>query len=132
MSDPQAIDWLTKDEILAVHEQVLAAHGGSAGIRDEGLLESALGRPRHLASYGQGDLFDWAAAYAHGIANNPPFVDGNKRTAFVAAALFLESNGWRVVAPEEEVVRMVLGVADKSVPQEAVAQWLGDQTQPVK
>jgi death-on-curing protein len=77
-------------------------------------------------------LFDWAAAYAHGIANNPPFVDGNKRTAFVAAALFLESNGWRVVAPEEEVVRMVLGVADKSVPQEAVAQWLGDQTQPVK
>jgi len=129
MSDPQPIDWLSKDEILAVHEQVLAAHGGSAGIRDEGLLESALGRPRHLAAYGQGDLVDWAAAYAHGIANNHPFIDGNKRTAFVAAALFLECNGWRVVAPEEQVVQMFLGLADKSVSQDAVARWLRDGSQ---
>jgi len=129
MTDPQSIDWLNKDEIIAVHEQVLAAHGGSAGIRDEGLLDSALGRPRHLAAYGQGDLFDWAAAYAHGIANNHPFIDGNKRTAFVAAALFLECNGWRIIAPEEQVVQMMLGLADKSVSQEAAAQWLREGTQ---
>lgn len=119
-----AINWLTKEEILAVHEQVLAAHGGSAGVRDDGLLESALGRPRHLAAYGQGDVIDWASAYAHGIANNHPFLDGNKRTAFVAAALFLECNGHRVIAAEEEVVIMVLGLADKSVSQEALAEWL--------
>ena len=129
MSDPKPIDWLSKDEIVAVHEQVLAAHGGSAGIRDVNLLESALGRPRHLAAYGEGDLFDWAAAYAHGIANNHPFIDGKKRTAFVAAALFLECNGWRVNAPEEEVVAIMVGVADKSVSQEAVAQWLRDRTE---
>ena len=129
MSDPKAIDWLSKVEILAVHEQVLAAHGGSAGIRDQGLLESALGRPRHLAAYGQGDIFDWAAAYAHGIANNHPFIDGNKRTAFVATALFLECNGWHVNAPEEEVVAIMVGVADKSVAQEAIAHWLRDRTE---
>jgi death-on-curing protein len=132
MSNPKAIDWISKEESLAVHEQVLAAHGGSAGIRDEGLLESALGRPRHLAAYGQGDLFDWAAAYAHGIANNHPFIDGNKRTAFVAAALFLECNGWCVIAPEEQVVQIMVGVADKSVSQEAVAQWLRDSTQKIQ
>jgi death on curing protein len=132
MSEPQSIDWLTKDEILAVHEQVLAAHGGSAGIRDEGLLESALGRPRHLSAYGQGDLFDWAAAYAHGIANNHPFIDGNKRTAFVAAALFLECNGWRVVAPEEQVVQMMVGLADKSIAQDAAARWFRDCTKKVE
>ncbi|HYE21628.1 MAG TPA: type II toxin-antitoxin system death-on-curing family toxin [Tepidisphaeraceae bacterium] len=124
------IEWLTKEEILAVHEQVLAAHGGTAGVRDPGLLESALGRPQHLAAYGQGDVIDWAAAYAHGIANNHPFLDGNKRTAFVAAALFLECNGFRVIAAEEEVVLMVLGLADKSISQDAFAEWLRQNVEP--
>jgi len=126
------IDWLTTEEILAVHEEVLAAHGGSAGVRDSGLLESALGRPHNMAAYSQGDLIDWAAAYAHGIANNHPFLDGNKRTAFVATALFLECNGWRITAAEEDVVVMILGLADKSVSHETFTEWLRGNVEAAK
>jgi death-on-curing protein len=120
--------WLTIEEAMAIHERLLEEHGGLAGVRDPALLESALARPRHRFAYGESDLFAVAAAYADGIVNNHPFLDGNKRTGFVAAALFLESNGFRFNAPEEQAVLMTVGLADKSIPAEQYAQWLKDNS----
>jgi death on curing protein len=111
---------------LAIHERLLGDHGGAAGVRDPALLESALARARQHFSHGESDLFTLAAALAHGIANNHPFLDGGKRTAFVMAALFLETNGWYVAAPEEQAVLMTIGLADKSVAAEGYAQWFRD------
>ena len=122
--------WLALLEVLAVHEMLLALHGGAIGIRDRGLLESALGRPQNSWAYERADLFALAAAYADGIANNHPFIDGNKRTAFIAAALFLETNGYEFIAPEEEVVAMTLALADKTLPPKQYARWLQDRSVP--
>jgi death-on-curing protein len=94
------------------------------GIRDEGLLESALHRPRHLLACGAPDLFDLAAAYALGIVNNHPFLDGNKRAGFMAAALFLEYNGETFQAPESDVVLQTLGLAAGAISEKAYAKWL--------
>jgi death-on-curing protein len=116
--------WLSKAGVLAIHSEQLAEHGGSSGIRDEHLLESALARPAQLASYGDPQVAELAAAYAYGIVCNHPFIDGNKRTGFVAAATFLALNGWELVAPESEVVEVVLRVAAGAMPQEELARWL--------
>jgi len=86
--------WVDPTVVLAVHEEQLAEYGGSAGIRDAGLLESALARPKNLAAYGEPDVAELAASYGFGIARNHPFVDGNKRTAFVSVELFLRLNGY--------------------------------------
>jgi death-on-curing protein len=121
--------WLELPVILAIQEELVAEFGGLAGVRDQGLLESALNKPRHLLHYGEPDLFDLAAAYAHGIANNHPFCDGNKRAAFMAAYTFLEANGQHFNAEETQVVIMTLGLADKSVSQSRYAAWLRENCQ---
>ena len=122
--------WLTLSEILAVHEKILALFGGASGIRDNTLLESALARLQNLLVYERTDLFALAAAYADGIVNNHAFIDGNKRTGFLAAALFLEMNGCKFNASNEEVVTMTLGLADKSLSAIEFAKWLRDNSEP--
>src|SRR2546423_14626820 len=103
--------WLRIDVVLAAHDEQLDEHGGGAGLRDRGLLESALARPLNLYSYGEASLAKLAAAYAFGIARNHPFVDGNKRTALVAAEGFLGLNGFDLTADDVDAVRMFLCVA---------------------
>jgi len=104
--------WLRKDVLLAVHDRLLSEHGGSSGIRDEGLLDSALGRPQNPFGYGKPTVFALASAYACGIIKNHPFIDGNKRTGFMAAYLFLGINGCELTATETEVVLKTLAVAE--------------------
>lgn len=103
---------------------MLARFGGLAGIRDRGLLESALNRPKHLFAYGHPDLFELAASYAAGIIKNHPFLDGNKRAGFLAAALFLEVNNMQFTAPEEEVVVFTVGFAAGKIRERQYAAWL--------
>jgi death on curing protein len=116
--------WIDPEVVLAIHEEQLAEHGGSAGIRDTGMLESALARPRNLVAYGDPDVFDLAAAYGFGIARNHPFVDGNKRTAFVCAELFVVLNGYRLVAGDTECVLTMLNLAAGEIDETAFAEWL--------
>ncbi len=128
MNEPR---WLTGPVVLAIHARNLARFGGAGGLRDESLLDSALARPRNLHAYETGDLFALAAAYAAGLVRNHPFVDGNKRTAFVAAALFLRTNGFRLLAPEAEAVVMTLTLASGELPEAGFAAWLRDRTEPL-
>jgi death on curing protein len=116
--------WIDPAVILAVHDEQLAEHGGAAGVRDAGLLESALGRPRNLALHGQPDVCELAASYAFGLARNPPFIDGNKRSAFVACGLFLALNGWRLTAPDADCVMVMLALAAGEVAEPDFAAWL--------
>jgi len=122
--------WLPKDLILAVHNRQLAEHGGAAGVRDEGLLESALARAQNLFAYGESDAAALAAAYAFGIAKNHPFVDGNKRTAYVACELFLAANGYDLSASDEECLAMMLGLAAGEVDEAEFAAWLRENERP--
>lgn len=123
------IVWLEKALILAVHDRQLAEHGGSAGVRDEGLLESALARPQQLRAYGEPapDLADLAAALAYGIARNHPFVDGNKRTAHVSYRTFLALNGAELVATDEEKYVAMLALAEGKLAERDFAAWLRDR-----
>lgn len=121
--------WLPKDLILAVHERQLAEHGGASGVRDEGLLESALARPQNLFAYGESDAAALAGAYAFGIARNHPFTDGNKRTAFVACELFLAANGYDLTASDEECLAMMLSLAASEIDDVEFAAWLRDNVQ---
>jgi death on curing protein len=121
MNEP---NWIELSECLAFHDSLLARFGGLGGIRDEGLLQSALNRPLHLFHYGEPSLFDLAAAYAEGIVNNHPFLDGNKRSGFMAAALSLETNGWSFEAPEEEAVLQTLALAAGEIGAEEYSAWL--------
>jgi len=116
--------WLEQRVIKAVHDRLLGEHGGASGVRDEGLLGSALARPRHIAAYGDPDLHALAAAYASGIVRNHPFVDGNKRTAFMAAYIFLARNGVVLCAAEPEATRAVLALAAGEMTEDAFAAWL--------
>jgi len=118
--------WLKREFIIAVHERLIADHGGSSGLRDAGLLESALARPQHQFNYGKPSLTELAAAYAVGIAKNHAFVDGNKRTAFVAAVVFLERNGLRLNASEAEATIAMLRVAEGSMTQKQFTRWLDE------
>lgn len=122
--------WLTPDVVLAIHEEQLAEHGGGEGIRDIGLLESALARPQNLAACGHPDLPALAAALGTGIARNHPFIDGNKRTAYVAVETFLILNGLDLVAGDAECVVVMLDLAAGDLPEEGFAAWLRDTTQP--
>jgi death-on-curing protein len=124
--------WLRKDVILAVQERLLAEHGGSAGIRDDALLESALGRPQNLFVYGKPTLFDLAATYAHGIIKNHPFIDGNKRAGFMAAFLFLGRSGFDLVADEEDAYEQTLAVAEGTLDEKAYAKWLKENCRKIK
>lgn len=116
---------------LAVHDRQLAEHGGGEGVRDLGLLESALARADNLIAYGQPDAADLAAAYGFGIARNHPFVDGNKRTAFVIALLFLLDNGYRLTASDADAYRAMMAVADGTGSEEEFATWIRANIQPV-
>lgn len=117
-------DWIDIEDALLFHGQLIGVFGGAAGVRDAALLESALDRPRNLFSYGTGDLSVLAASYSHGIVKNHPFVDGNKRVAFVLARVFLGLNGIAFDPPEEEAVVMVEGLAAGDVTQELFGDWL--------
>ena len=116
--------WLRRDVILAVHDEQLAEHGGAHGLRDGGLLDSALARPQHLLSYGDPDVSELAAAYGWGIARNHPFVDGNKRTALVAAELFLVLNGYELLADNADCVVTMLSVAAGEMAEDDFAAWI--------
>lgn len=116
--------WLRIEAILAAHDDQLAEHGGGVGVRDQGLLESALARPLNLHAYGEPSLPRLAAAYAFGIARNHPFVDGNKRTALVAAELFLGLNGWDLTATDVECVEVFLSLAAGELGEEELAAWI--------
>lgn len=116
--------WVHKDALLLLHGESLAEHGGGAGLRDAGLLDSALARPLNLASYGEPDVAALAASYGVGLAKNHPFVDGNKRAAFLAVGLFLYLNGFRLQATQAEATLTVLGVAAGDISEEAFADWL--------
>ena len=116
--------WLDSTVVVAIHEAQIAEHGGVAGTRDPGLLESALARPRDLVSYGAPDHADLAAAYGHGIARNHPFADGNKRSAFVAVELFLALNGYRLVADDSDCVLTMLAVAAGDIDEPGFAAWI--------
>ena len=117
--------WIVDSVVLAIHEAQLAEHGGMVGIRDEGLLSSALARPHNLEAYGNNpDAAALAAAYAFGIARNHPFLDGNKRTAFVVMELFLNLNGWALDADDAVCISMMLTLAAGKLSEEMLAKWL--------
>ena len=116
--------WLDPQVLRAVHEEQLAEHGGASGTRDDGLLESALARAQHLAAYDDPDVARLAAAYGFGIARNHPFVDGNKRTAYVAVELFLDLNGHVLDASDADCVLTMLAVADGSMTEARFAAWI--------
>jgi death on curing protein len=121
--------WIAPDVLLAVHEEQLAEHGGAEGTRDIGLFESALARPQNLALYGAPDVADLAASYGCGIARNHPFIDGNKRTAFVAVELFLLLNGHELMAGDSDCVLTMLDVAAGTLDEVAFAAWLRQHMQ---
>lgn len=126
------IIWLSKAGVMAFHAAQIAEHGGGGtAVRDEGLLESALARPQNMVAYEAPDLFELAAAYAFGIAKNHPFVDGNKRAAFIAAAAFLILNGQRLEAPEAEAVLQTLALASGQVDESGFADWLRSNTKKI-
>lgn len=116
--------WLERQDCIAIHEMMLSQHGGLAGVRDESLLESALGKPRNRFAYSKPTLAEVAASYAGGIVRNHPFVDGNKRTGFMAAATFLELNGMLFNATEESVVERTLALAAGALNESEYAAWL--------
>jgi death-on-curing protein len=128
-SAPSTWVWLDAQVMRAVHEEQLAEHGGGSGVRDEGLFESAMNRPLHLAHYGDPDAAALAAAYGFGLARNYSFVDGNKRTAFVALELFLALNGWDLVADDAQCVMTMLALAAGDLSEEEFAQWLREHLQ---
>lgn len=124
MSEP---DWLSKQIVLAIHDEQLALHGGAGGIGDEALLESALSRPLNKWAYKKNaELAELAAAYGFGIARNHPFVDGNKRTSLLAIYTFLGLNEIDFVVPEAEAAAMILSLAAGEVSEESLARWIRD------
>ena len=133
MSDRAEPRWLLKETVLIAHARSLADHGGPEGVRDDGLLESALARPRQLAAYGDPppDIAALAAAYGVGLARNHPFVDGNKRIAFIAAGAFLRLNGHRLTADKVDAYRTFIALADGSLSEALLAEWIRRNSAPV-
>ncbi len=130
--------WITKSALMLLHGESLATHGGGEGLRDEGLLDSALARPLNLVAYADTDappdVAALAASYTVGLAKNHPFVDGNKRAAFLATGLFLYLNGYRLEATQAEATITMLAVATGDITEDAFAEWLRLHThkKPVK
>jgi death-on-curing protein len=127
VSEPR---WLTNAIVVAIHDEQLAIHGGTPGIRDAGVLESALDRPRNKWAYEQADLAQLAAAYGFGIARNQPFVDGNKRTSLLAIFTFLGINGVDFIVPEAEAAAIILSLAAGEVSEASLARWIRDNCPP--
>jgi death-on-curing protein len=117
-------EWILRETVLALHEQLLAEFGGSKGMRDEGLLNSALDRAENLFVYGQPALSELAAAYSFGLVKNHPFVDGNKRIGFAIAAVFLQLNARMLVATEVDAVIQTLALAAGEIGEKEYANWL--------
>lgn len=122
--------WVDSEVVLAIHDEQLAEHGGATGVRDVDGLESALARAANLASYGNPDVAALAASYAFGIARNHPFVDGNKRTAYVVAELFLALNGMGLIASDASAVLNMLALASGEIGEDEFAAWLRDNIRP--
>lgn len=119
------IYWLDIETIVLIHEELILEHGGATGVRDMGLLESALARPQNLHAYtGESDICRLAASYGFGIAKNHPFVDGNKRTSLMAIYTFLHVNGLRLAATEEAAVAVITGLAAGNTDEEELAEWI--------
>jgi death-on-curing protein len=122
VKEPVSID---ERDVLVLHDRLLALDGGSADVRSEALLASALARPKQIRAYGDSpDTIDMAAAYTVGIVRNHPFVDGNKRTGFVVGVFFLEMNGYRFTASEEDATQMILGLAAGTLNEAVFTAWL--------
>lgn len=125
-------EWVALKAVFAMHKRQIAEHGGSDGVRDEGLLLSALARPENLFAYGEdGDVAALAASYAFGIEKNHPFLDGNKRTAMVVAVTFLKLNGFDFDAPDSEIYILFLGLAEGTVSEDELAAWLRSRLYPI-
>jgi len=122
--------WVNRQVLLLLHDESLAEHGGAPGQRDEGLLDSALARPVNLALYEQPDVASLAASYGVGLAKNHPFVDGNKRAAFLAVGMFLAVNGFRLRASQADATLTVMDVAAGVTDEAAFAQWIREHIQP--
>jgi death-on-curing protein len=116
--------WIDGRTLILLHDESLAEHGGASGLRDETMLQSALARPLHLVSYGSPDVADLAAAYGVGLAKNHPFVDGNKRAAFLSVGLFLALNGQRLVATQAEATLVMLDLAASAMDESSFASWI--------
>lgn len=125
-------DFHTREFVEAMHTEQLRLHGGAQGIRDEGMLESALFRPLQKEAYGEPDLSDLAAACLFGIVKNPPFVDGNERTGFAAADLFLYFNGFSIEAEQEDIIQFVLMVAAGEIDEAGAAAFFRDHIEPIE
>lgn len=129
--DANAPRWISESLVRAVHAETLRQFGGTPGVRDQGLLESALSRPRNRHAYGDAPtLFELAAAYCTGIVRNHPFVDGNKRTGLLAARAFLFRNGYRLVPDEDETVDVIEGVAAGNVSESELTEWMEANAEP--
>jgi death on curing protein len=122
--------WLSRDLVLAVHDEQIAAHGGAPGLRDEGLLESALARPLNRAGYGDPDIAELAAVYAIGLVGNHPFIDGNKRTGYVALEVFLALNGLRFPVTDAEAVIAILRLAAGDIADDEFIAWVRAHAEP--
>lgn len=127
MKEPR---WVPEIAVSAMHEELIAEHGGASGLRDSGLLSASLARPRHLFSYSENaTLFDLAAAYGYGLAKNHSFVDGNKRIALAVIDVFLRLNGYKLVAPEPEAVVMMINLVEGVENQDSLAAWISENSQ---
>lgn len=122
--------WIDRDVLLAAHEEQIQEHGGAAGIRDEGLFDSALARPQNLAAYGEPDAAALAASYAFGLAKNHAFVDGNKRIALIALELFLELNDFALTADDAQCVIVILSLASGAFSEGDLAEWIRRHLKP--
>ena len=129
MTEPR---WIDLEVVLAIHDEQLAEHGGQAGVRDRGLLESAMGRPMNQFAYGEHSMARLAASYAFGISRNHPFLDGNKRTSLVVAELFLALNGVELVAGDAESVTTFLQLAAGDLTEDALAEWIEKHSVPTR
>jgi len=116
--------WIDNEVVYAVHDEQLDEHGGLSGVRDAGLFDSALDRPKNLAAYESPDAADLAACYGYGLAKNHPFIDGNKRTAYVLVELFLALNGYQLISSDADSVITMLGVASGQMTERQFAQWI--------
>lgn len=116
--------WVTRSVVLAIHEEQIAEHGGTQGVRDVGLLESALARPQNLAAYGEPDVIRLAASYAFGLAKNHPFLDGNKRASYVTTVVFLRINGLDIQADEARRIQVWFDLAAGELAEETLTEWL--------
>ena len=123
--------WLSRDLVLAIHDEQIAAHGGAPGLRDAGLLESALARPLNRVGYGDPDIAELAAVYAIGLVGNHPFVDGNKRTGYVALEVFLALNGVRFPVTDAAAVIAILRLAAGDIPDTDFTAWVRAHAEPV-